>query len=262
MLVIFFEFGDNMIKILLIIILVGYVTFALYSRKFSNPHKFIFIFGKKGSGKSCFMVHEMLKYKKRGWTIYTDMPVNIEGVRIIDDANELFKKYTPEPHSVIYLDEIGITWHSREFKSFDKNIREWFKYQRKYKCRIYANSQSFDIDKGLRELTDEMILQGNIGNVISVSRPIVRTVTVTDASITGESKIVDQLQFVKFWHYKFYFMPKYFKYFNSFDAPERPLMPYKEIESVNLDDKDVEKSSLFKQSSAKLKRALKKHYKE
>lgn len=240
-----------------IIVFFGLI-FSFISRKFSNPYKFIFVFGKKGSGKSCFMVHEMIKHIKKGWTVYTDMPVFIDGVRIIEDADTLFKKYTPEPHSLICLDEIGVTWHSREFKSFDKKIREWFKYQRKYQCKVIANSQSFDIDKGLRELTDSMILQSNIGNIISVSRPIVRSVTVTDASITGESKIVDQLGFVRPWHYKFYLMPKYFKYFKSFDAPDRPSMPYHD---ATLDESSVNTRShrlFLKSANKKLRKALKK----
>jgi len=213
-------------KILLSIIGVFFGLYIFFSIKYNNPNKFIFIWGKKGSGKSCFMVHEMVRYMKKGWTIYTDMNVNLPNIRLITDTNNMFKDYTPDKHSVIFLDEIGVTWHARDFKQFDKKIREWFKFQRKYKCRVYANSQDFDIDKGLRSLTDSMILQSNIGNFISISRPIIRKVGFTDATFTGESKLVDQLQFAPPWNYKFYFMPKYFNAFNSYDAPYRPPMPY------------------------------------
>lgn len=202
-----------------------------FSFKYRNPHKYYFIFGKKGSGKSCLMVHEMMKFINRGWTIYTDMPVNIPNVRIIKDANELFKLYTPEPHSAIFLDEIGLTWHSRNFKSFDGRIREWFKLQRKYKCMVYCNSQVWDIDKGLRDLNDRLILQENIGNWLSVSKPIIRKTGLVEATAEGESRIADQLRFASIFQWKFYFMPKYFKYFNSFEAPYRPLMPYDKVQT-------------------------------
>lgn len=248
------------IKILLGIIAICFGVYTYFSLKYYNPHKFIFIFGKKGSGKSCYMVHEMVKYLKKGWTVYTDMSVNLPEVRLIEDANALFKEYTPESHSVIFLDEIGITWHAREFKSFDARIREWFKYQRKYHCRVYANSQDFDVDKGLRSLTDSMILQTNIGNFISVSRPIIRTIGFTDPSFTGESKLVDQLKFGSVFQYRFYFMPKYFKAFNSFDAPYRPNMPfestkspltYKELRKLGFNTKTAKKLAKIENLSKK-----------
>lgn len=212
--------------ILFSIIGVLFLLYIVLCRLYYNPHTFIFIFGKKGSGKSCYMVHEMLKYLKKGWTVYSDMPVNLPNVRYIQDANKLFKEYTPDAHSVIFLDEIGITWHSRNYKEFDSRIREWFKLQRKYQCRIYCNSQSWDVDKSLRQLNDRLILQTNIGNFLSVSRPIIRSVTVTEATSEGESRIADQLKFAPIWQARFYWMPKYFKYFNSYDAPYRPAMPY------------------------------------
>ena len=238
-------------KYIIILLIALFGVFYYFQIKYRNNYKYFFIFGRKGSGKSCFMVHEMLKYLRKGWNIYTDMPVNLPNVRIISDPNSLFKQYTPEEHSVIFLDEIGITWHSREFKTFDKNIREWFKLQRKYKCRVYANSQTFDIDKGLRDLADMLILQTNIGNIISISRPILKGVTVTDPSFTGEAKIVDSLTFAKPWHYKFYFMPKYFKYFQSFDAPHRAPMPYTISEYIP-DYKKLRKLGFNKRAAKKI----------
>ena len=61
-----------------------FLGFSLVSRKYKNPFRLYFIFGKKGAGKSCLMVKKLLEYKKRGWICYTDMPVLIPGVRIIN----------------------------------------------------------------------------------------------------------------------------------------------------------------------------------
>ena len=44
----------------------AYASFVYLSRKYNNPHKLIFIFGKKGSGKSTYMVQLMLRHLKRG----------------------------------------------------------------------------------------------------------------------------------------------------------------------------------------------------
>lgn len=178
------------------------------------------------------MVNRLLYYKKRGWICYTDMPVNIPDVRIIK-ADDL-KKFYPEENSVLFLDEVGLTWSNRDFKNFDKGLTEFFKLQRKCKCIVYMNSQSFDVDKKIRDVTDGMILQSNIGNIISVSRPIIRKVCLVEASADSESRIADNLAFDKFWRYKFYYMPKYFKYFQSFDKPDRPPIPF--LPSVSGDE--------------------------
>lgn len=213
-----------MLYIILSIFIVFIGIFSFLSYKYRNPYKLIFIFGKKGSGKSCLMVNKLLYYYKHGWTCYTDMPVNIPNVRIIN-ADDL-KTFYPEEKSALFLDEVGLTWDNRSFKTFDKGFTEFFKLQRKCKCIVYMNSQSFDIDKKIRDVTDSMILQSNIGNVISISRPILRKVTLTEATSQGESRIADNLVFDRIWHWKFYYMPKYFKYFQSFDKPSREFLPY------------------------------------
>lgn len=223
--------------IILLFFLSVFGSFIFLSSKYKNPYKLYFIFGKKGAGKSCLMVRQLLKYKKRGYICYTDMPVNIPGVRIIN-AQDL-KNHWPDEKSALFLDEVGLSWDNRGFKTFDKGFTEFFKLQRKCKCVIYMNSQSFDIDKKIRDLTDGMILQTNIGNIISVSRPILRKVKLVEATGDSESRIADDLQFDKFWHYKFYYMPRYFKYFNSFDKPVRSALPYDLTEVVEYNYKHV-----------------------
>ena len=205
------------------------VVFSFLSSRYKNNYKLFFIFGKKGAGKSCLMIKKLLEYKKRGWTCYTDMPVNIPGVRIIK-ADDL-KSTWPDENSALFLDEVGLTWDNRGFKTFDKGFTEFFKLQRKAKCVVYMNSQSFDIDKKIRDVTDGMILQSNIGNIISVSRPIIRKVKLVEATGDSESRIADDLMFDRIWHWKFYYMPRYFKYFHSFDKPSRPPLPYKMSET-------------------------------
>lgn len=219
------------ISIFFLIILVPVVALAFYGRKFNNPHKLIFIFGKKGSGKSTYMVKLMLQHLKRGWTIYTNMiDVNIPSVRIFNI--ETLIRCTPDEHSVVFIDEGGITFDNRNFKSFDKGYTEWFKFQRKYKCKVYINSQSFDIDKKLRDLTDSMVLQTNILNVIGIGKPIIRTVKLTEASAEAESRIADQLRFDVPWRWQITWLPRYFKYFDSYNAPARSPLPYREVKAA------------------------------
>lgn len=202
--------------------------FAVLAYRFRNPFKLYYIFGKKGSGKSLFMVKFMLRYLRKGWTVYTDISdVNIPGVRLIN-AKDL-DTFRPEENSVIFLDEVGITFDNRKFKTFTDGMRDYFKFQRKYKCIVYMNSQSFDVDKKIRDLIDRFYLATSLGNVISIYRPINRKVALVEASAQGESRVADNLVFAPIWEWKFIFMPNYFKWFDSFEAPARELIPFKEI---------------------------------
>ena len=203
--------------------------FLLYcSRKYNNPNKLIFIFGKKGAGKSTYMVYLMLKHLRHGWNVYTNMTdVNIPGVRIMD-VKQLIT-CVPDPHSVLFIDEGGLIWDNRGFKNFDKGYTEFFKLQRKYKCKVYINSQDFDIDKKIRQLTDSMALMTSIAGCIGVIRPIVRKVALVEASAAGESRIADNLKFAGLFSFRFLWLPSYFRYFDSYSAPFRPSVDFKAV---------------------------------
>jgi len=212
------------IVFLLLVILIFIVKFL--KRRYDNPYTLCFIFGKKGSGKSCLMVHHMKKYLKKGWLVYTDMQdCRLDGVRIIN-ADDL-KTFVPVQDSFLALEEVGITFDNRNFKNFDNGFRDFFKFQRKYRVRCVMNSQSFDIDLKIRSVVDSMILQTNILNCISVSRPIRRSITLTEPSAERDSRIADRLRFGPIWTWHFYWMPHYFKYFDSFSAPPRQEIPYR-----------------------------------
>lgn len=214
---------------LFLVIFIPLFLFALYARRFSNPYTNNFIFGKKGSGKSTFMVKQMLKYQKRGWIIYTDMQdCIIPNVRIIHSASEL-EHFTPEKNSMLALEEVGISFDNRNFKKFPEGLRDWFKFERKYKVCVWQNSQSYDIDKKIRDCVDGMYLQSNISNCIGITRPIRKTVTLTQPSAEGEARIAEGLRFAPIWKWKITWMPKYHKYFDSFNAPERPEISYTSI---------------------------------
>lgn len=204
----------------------GFLIYCNY--KYNNPHKLIFIFGKKGAGKSTYMVSLMLRHLKRGWHVYTNMDdVNIPSVRLFDVAD--LTTFVPEPHSVLFIDEGGLIWNNRDFKKFDKGYMEFFKLQRKYKCKVYINSQDFDIDKKIRQLTDSMVLMHSIASCIGLIRPIKRTVTLVEASAQAESRIADNLKFGSILSWHFIWLPSYFKYFDSYAAPHREPVPFREV---------------------------------
>jgi len=60
-------------------------------------------------------------------------------------------------------------------------------------------------------------------------------------SAEAESRIADKLSFESLFKWQITYLPKYFKYFDSFAAPERPPLPFNEI-VADLTDKNVRRS--------------------
>lgn len=204
--------------------------FVYLNLRYQNPYKLIFVFGKKGAGKSCYMVRQMFRYLRRGWNVYTDMQdIRIPNVRIISVSD--LSQFRPEPHSLICLDEVGISMDNRSFKSFPPGLRDFFKYVRKMKCVVIMNSQAFDVDKKVRDTTDSMLLMQSIGALFSIARPIYRTVTLTEPSSESESRIADKLRFGSIFFWKIYYMPAYFRYFDSLSMPERKELDFTLVEN-------------------------------
>lgn len=211
----------------LFVAFVGFFMFFItyHILKYSNPYKLYMYFGKKGSGKSTTITKLALKYKKKGWNVYTTIPVpGCYGF----DPQEIGQLMFPR-NSAIFIDEVGMIFDNRNFKSFRNDTRDWFKLQRHYGCCVHMFSQSYDVDKKLRDLCDFAYLVTNWFNCLTVCRKISRRIAIVHAdSGTGESHLADDMDFtpwftIPFGGAMFTWIPKYTKYFNSFDAPELPL---------------------------------------
>lgn len=191
--------------------------------KYRNPYKLIMVFGKKGSGKTTLMVKLSIKYNRKKRPVYRNVP-GIPGTYYFDTDIIGIAAFPPE--SVIMVDEVGMVWDNRNFKNFSNEVRDYFKLQRHYKHTVYLFSQSFDIDKKLRDLTDRMYLVTNLFNCVSIARGIVKQITIShaDKNTVGESKLVDDMRFqplLLFWlgSCKITYIPRYAKYFDTYIAP-------------------------------------------
>ena len=108
------------------------------------------IFGKKGCGKTTDICKKSMKYLRNGFSVYTTEYIpGTYHIGYTDIGRVQFPR-----KSVIVIDEVGMIWDNREFKSFSKDVRNYFKLQRHYGHRVYLYSQCFDIDKKLRDLCD------------------------------------------------------------------------------------------------------------
>lgn len=221
----------------LLFLCAAFVVFDLCTRRYLNPWKLYLVFGKKGSGKSTYLVKQALKLRKKGFVIYSNMPdLSIPHARYIDP--EQLGDYVPESDSVLILDEVGMIYDNRNFKSFKNSTRDFYKLQRHYRVIVFMASQTFDVDKKIRDLTDSMVLQSNFMRVFSLSRPIRRITTLTEPTGDQESRLTESLKFAPIWDWKLTFIPRYAKFFDTAIVPDRPKLRY--VEVPPLPDKDLD----------------------
>lgn len=225
------------------ILLIIIICFSLYARKYANPFKLIMIFGKKGSGKSTLLTRLAVKYLKQGRVVYSNTPVYAPGIRIFDVQD--IGQYTFPPYSVVFIDEVGMIWDNREFKSFRNDVRDWFKLQRHHKVTVFLFSQTFDIDLKLRNLTDLMYMCTSHFNVISIARRVNRKLVIVEPTGDSEGRITDGyilqpliLQFFGMHSMYMTWIPKYKKYFKT-DLIENELP---EIDYVEYQDNKIEEA--------------------
>lgn len=210
------------------------VVFDFTTRKYLNPYKLYLVFGKKGSGKSTYLVKLAQKYMKKGWLVYTNMEeLFISGVRHFEIKH--LGDYVPEAHSLLLLDEVGMVWDNRDYKLFKSSVRDFFKLQRHYRVIVYMASQTFDVDKKIRDLCDGMFLHQRLARVFTLGKRITRKVIITEAIGDAESRISENLVMCPFWNWTFTYIPKYAKFFDSHAIPEKPYLEYSE-DGVSEDD--------------------------
>lgn len=208
------------------IILVLLSVTVFFGIKYKNPYKLIMVFGKKGTGKTTFLTRLAYEYKGKGKVYCTDS--TIANTYYFDPS--LFGEYDFEEESLILCDEVSLLWSNRQFKSFSKDTERWFRLMRHKKCRCYLFSQTFDIDKKIRDLVDGMYLMTKKFNCIAWAKQIDKSMVLTEAEGDAESRIAENLHFVSFllWPFGsriFTWIPKYSKMFDSFSDDRRNDMP-------------------------------------
>lgn len=234
-----------MLLILCFLVVAFLAVFHFSTRKYLNPYKLIFIFAKKGQGKSTLLTKMALHHLRRGWEVFSTEP--IPGCHLIVPEDIGYFEFPP--HSLIVIDEIGMIWDNRNFKNFKPEVRDWFKLQRHRKCKVICASQSFDVDKKIRDLADDMFLLQKKFRVFSYGKRILKILDITEATGDSESRIVDNLKFdsiLWFWagSRTLTFIPAWTKYFNTFAAPELghkdfPVIPAYGL-ALSLDDDEEE----------------------
>ena len=215
-----------MVGNVLIAFLIGFpLLWDFTTRKYLNPYKLYLVFGKKGSGKSTYLVKLARKHLKKGWIVYTNMEeLFMPGVRHFEIKH--LGDFVPEAHSLLLLDEVGMIWDNRDYKTFKPQVRDFFKLQRHYHVKVYMASQTFDVDKKLRDLCDGMYLHSNFARVFTLGKRITRKVVITESTSEAESRISEDLKICPFWEWTLTYIPRWAKFFDSHAIPDKPHLRY------------------------------------
>lgn len=172
-------------------------------------------FGVPGSGKTTNAARIVLRNLKKGITTFSNVP--IKGAVLYDAS--IIGKYDISDGDMI-IDEAGIQYNSRKFKTMPQEQIEWFKLSRHYGIRnIHIFSQSYeDMDITLRRLADEIyVVKRTLIPFLFCTRRIMVKVGIDKES----HQIMDQY-FFQFLGIKLYFGFKYWHMFDSWSAPELP----------------------------------------
>ena len=189
-----------------------------------------YIFGSPGSGKSTVLAQISRWYIKKGAKVYANFP--LEGTTLIDDKDIGYYNFH---NSVILLDEAGISYNNREAFSkkglmqdparlqYWKLVRHYLQVPGGFKGSLFIASQSWeDVDKKVRDLsTNYFLIKKAIIPCFTIIKPIYKKVEIDDQT----HQPTDFYVLGTIFSWRLCFRRKYYKYFDSFIAPELPDYP-------------------------------------
>lgn len=224
-------------SIIFIIIVILVMYWFYWAMRMRNFWRFIIVVGKMGSGKTTLLTKDAYKYKNKKQLIWNDnsnkkfwkfekVNLNIYSnseIKGIDykpfNPIKLGCGFEPEPYSVLFIDEASIFWSNRKFKTIKEDTLTYMKQLRKNRVRIYLYSQSFNVDKVMRDLCQEMWLCKSLLITWTVSRRILKAPTIKESALDCESQLVDNIKFAPIWmlgNTKVTWIPHWIKKFNTY----------------------------------------------
>lgn len=184
-----------------------------------------YIFGSPGAGKTTVLAKIARQFLRKGRRVVSNTPIG--GCYLIQDTDLGY--YDFGAGAVILLDEAGISYDNRKFKNglmSDPARLQYWKLARHYLKGgvIIIASQSWeDVDKKIRDLSQSyFLIKRSILPWFTTIKPIYKKVDIDKMT----HQPTDMYLIGGFTTWSFCFRPRYYKYFNSFDAPELPAFPY------------------------------------
>lgn len=180
------------------------------------PRGLTVILGVPGSGKTTLAAYFARRarkeraFKKRN--VFSNVP--IIGTLKIEPRTD-FGKYLIEDGMVL-VDEAGIEFNNRQFKSLPHNVIEFAKYYRHYGIKAFVFfSQSLDMDVTFQRLADRvMIVKKSVFPYFIATREVRKYIGIDNQT----HQLVDQYEWTPLSR-RWVFAPPNWKYFDTYDSP-------------------------------------------
>lgn len=192
----------------------GKTTFAAYLTAQALKQSRVVTWAERHSGKAASWLLKSRFFKRRQ-PVWSNVPIT--GAYQLDPHGDI-GKYMMAGGKVI-IDEAGIEYNNRNFKSFPPEAVYWYKYHRHYNCSVDVFSQSYeDMDITLRRLAQNYyVVKKSLLPYFVVVKRIRRKVGIDDMT----HQIIDKYYFgLPVLDTKWIFTPPLWKMFNSFSRRE------------------------------------------
>lgn len=186
-------------------------------------------FARPGAGKTTQCCALAKKYSRRYKHVYLNFENTVPGVHSCD--LEGLGDWTFPLNSYIAVDESGIEYNSRKYKTLSQATIRWLKKHRHYRCDLDFFSQSWDdMDKIIRNLSSELWILYRFGPW-TLGRRIFKRVGVDKNShqIVDEYRMASML-WLLIWplqlgypfdkKFTLTFRPFYYKFFDSWERDD------------------------------------------
>ena len=202
-------------------------------------------FGSPGAGKTTLACRAVKKARRRYAYTFTDFGCNIADFDDVDLTG--LGQWTFPPNSLLVVDEAGITFNSRKYKSLPQYTIGWLKLCRHYSVDCIMMSQSWeDMDVSIRRLADRLYYIRKLGPFTLIRR-VYKRVTINEETeqIIDGYKMVSmvylllkplywlsylvfglgffiKMLFPRFEEVSLVWRRPYYKYFDTHAAPDLP----------------------------------------
>lgn len=169
------------------------------------------------TGKTTYASKIAYKCQKKNIPVYSNFAC--KGCNVVDTSD--FGTHQLEDCKVVF-DEAGISMNSRNWSKFPQEAIQFFKLHGHYRCSIDIFSQSYDdMDKVVRTLAQQLYLMKRSLIPFTVKAvPIYKKIGINELT----KEICDEYYtlpwYIAWTKTKWCFMPKYWKMFDSWDAPK------------------------------------------